>query len=153
MGRPGPKPTPTMTLKLRGSTNLSRRKGEPQPQVGTPEPPSWLTDAEKKAWAEIVPDYAKTPGLLTLVDRMALALMCEAHCEMLDARDKIAKEGSTCTSSKGGNYQHPEVGRKNTAILRLVGLIKEFGGTAASRASVKVSAVPKEDNGKKKFFA
>lgn len=153
MGKRGPKPTPTVTLKLRGSTHLARRDGEPQPPTGTPTAPSWLTDREQEAWTELIGLLSKTPGLLVECDGPIAALWCEAWVDLQDARQEIAEHGATCYSEKGGAYQHPAVGRKNAAIERIKKLSAEFGMSPASRASVKVSPVQKEDNGKKKFFA
>lgn len=154
MGKRGPKPIPTVVLKLRGSKDAGRRRaGEVEPQPGIPEPPDWFTAIELEVWHQTIASLSQTPGLLTVVDRDALASYCEAWGEFHEARAEIAAHGATCISEKGGAYQHPAVGRKNSALERIRKLGSDFGMTPASRTSVKVSAPPAESESKKKFFA
>lgn len=153
MGKRGPKPTPTAILKLRGAANISRRDGEITPPNGTPVCPVWASEDEQIVWVELVEMLSRTRGLLTENDSNSIWLMCEAICEMNQARKEIASEGSTCYSEKGGAYQHPAVGRKNSAIERLRRLMCEFGMTPASRTSVTAAVPVAQENEKKKFFA
>lgn len=154
MGRRGPKPTPTVVLKLRGNKDVAgRRAGEVQPPPGVPEAPAWLNDIEREVWDRTVDSLSKTRGLLTVIDGGLLASYCEAWAEFLNARAEIERDGPTVWSEKGGAYQHPAVGRKNSALERIRRIGSEFGMSPASRTSVKVAASVPDANSKKKYFA
>ena len=53
MGRRGPKPTPTAQLKLVGSRQLEQRRDEPQPELGAPNPPTWLCREALSEWKRV----------------------------------------------------------------------------------------------------
>src|SRR5262245_20901412 len=89
----GRKPTPTK-LKIPngnpGKRPLNDR--EPIPAAGIPDCPDHL-DAEAKAeWARIVPEL-EFMGLLTKVDRAALAAYCQAYSRWVNAEQQVAKHG------------------------------------------------------------
>lgn len=153
MGKRGPRPTPTVALKLRGSKDVGgRRAGEIEPPAGLPEPPQWLNFVEREVWDQTIADLSRMPGLMTFLDRDMLASYCEAWGDFFEARAEIERDGPTCHSDKGGAYQHPAVGRKNSALERIRKLAAEFGMSPASRTSVKVTPM-QADTSKKKFFA
>jgi len=61
-------------------------------------------------------------GLLTDCDRLALALLCEALAEWIEAGDTIA---------------HPAVAQQADAARRVQSLLGEFGLTPSARAKVQ----------------
>lgn len=138
MGKPGPSKTPTAELEKRGSWLAAGRGSEPQPPSGVPECPDWLSDVGRAKWDERVEILQKTKGLITKLDGDFLALYCEAFEEFTESRQQIKDEGATCTSAKGGMYQHPAVGRKNNAInrMRIFGAL--FGMSPSDRVGLNI---------------
>jgi P27 family predicted phage terminase small subunit len=103
-----------------------------------PDPPEWLGEIGKAKWREKVP-LLHPLGLLTKNDYDLLSLYCEAWDEVFDAMQEIAKEGATCSSDKGGLYQHPAVGRKNKAIQRIRQFGSDFGMNPAARVGLTIT--------------
>jgi P27 family predicted phage terminase small subunit len=139
MGKPGPKKTPTRILKKRGSWREEGRGLELQPPAGVPTCPDWLGDVGRAKWNERIEILSQTEGLVTKLDGDFLALYCEAFKEFIDARLQIDREGATCVSEKGGEYQHPAVGRKNKAIERMRRFGALFGMSPSDRVSLNIS--------------
>jgi len=139
MGERGPAAKPTALKKLQG--NPGKRalgKGEPQPDNTKPRAPKWLTKEAKKMW-DSLSSKLHACGLLTSIDGLALALLCENYATWRDAKDLVDVEGYFCRSDSGNLYQHPAVGAMNTAQKNLVGLMREFGLTPSSRGSIKLA--------------
>lgn len=139
MGKRGPAPTPEPLNELRG--HPGRRPGKSQ--AGFPSGPvmcpDWLGDIGQAKFQELVTKLEPVDGLLKPVFEDALALYCEAFEELLEAKAEIAKEGATCTSDKGGAYQHPAVGRKNKAIQRMKQFGALFGMSPVAESEINLS--------------
>lgn len=85
MARKGPPPTPTKLRVLRGNPGKrSLPKNEPQPEVATPDPPTWLDGEGLVEWRRITPELEKL-GLLSRIDLAALVLYCQAWGELAEA--------------------------------------------------------------------
>ena len=147
MGQRGPRPTPTPILKLRGSRELESRRDEPIPDVGRPIRPSWVKGRARKVWEEITPKLARM-GVLTKIDRLALARYCDTWAMWHECREFIAKHGSMYPiKGKDGKPkyfgQYPVVAQlhKHAEVLRRLEV--EFGLTPAARTRIKVEA-PKD---------
>jgi len=81
MGRRGPPPKPTALKLFAGTFRKDRApKREPKPAQtkGFPKPPSFLGQIAKQEWRRVVPELHKL-GILTKVDRAALAAYCESY--------------------------------------------------------------------------
>lgn len=140
-GRP---PTPTALKALRG--NPGKRRGddegaEPMPEVAVPTCPQHLDGTARGEWKRIVPELVKL-GLLTVIDRTALAAYCVNYSRWLAAEKILKEQGLTFTTAKGYVGQRPEVGIANTAMHQMRAFLSEFGMTPASRTRIKVK--PKE---------
>ena len=94
MGMRGPVPQPTVIKQLRG--NPGKRalpKGEPKPAAGRlPSAPRWLSDEAKREWKRLAPRLHAV-GLLTEVDGLALAMLCEAFAQYMAAKTVVDSEG------------------------------------------------------------
>jgi P27 family predicted phage terminase small subunit len=89
----GRKPTPTALKVLRG--NPGKRpinKQEPKPAPKVPDMPMWLSAEGKAEWRRVVPELDGI-GMLTKVDRAALAAYCAAWARLVEAERLIAKFG------------------------------------------------------------
>jgi P27 family predicted phage terminase small subunit len=134
MGRRGPKKTPGAVKKQRG-TYRPDRDGGPQFSATCPEPPAWLTDDARAAWDSLAPSLADRQ-LLTAVDVLAFALLCEAWSDWLAARKELAHYGTTAVTDNGNTYQHPIVGVANKAWQRVLTACREFGLTPSARTGL-----------------
>lgn len=136
MGRRGPKPKPDKLKALEG--NPGKRKlnlDAPEPE-GRPLCPSTLCRGAKNEWRRIAKDLYDL-GLLSKIDRAALAVYCDAYSKWIEATETIDKEGMTMeyTNVRGEENIVP---RPEVAIaIKYAQIIKsfcaEFGLTPSSR--------------------
>ena len=144
MGKRGPRPQPSELQKRLGTYRPDRRAGEATSARCVPPRPSWMGPAAKKCWTKISP-WLNKAGLLTRLDQVSLALLCEALADFLAARDIVdceAEKGGVrfiTTTDKGNVIQHPVVGVMNKAHERLVKLLREFGMTPSARAGIAIA--------------
>ena len=141
MGTTGPTPKPTALKVLQG--NPGKRalpKGEPKPDAGRlPSAPRWLSDEAKREWKRLAPRLHAV-GLLTEVDGLALAMLCEAFAQYMTAKTVVDSEGLLLVSEKGNSYQHPAAGLMTQARGELMKWAREFGMTPAARSRISVQA-------------
>lgn len=139
--RRGPPPKPTVLKLIEG--NPGKRKlnsREPRPRPARPPCPKELDAGARKEWRRIVRELDEF-GLLTNLDRAALAGYCQAWSDWLDAREKIAKYGKLTKGAKGNLVKSPVVRLADDALTHLRALAAEFGFTPSSRTRV---AMPPE---------
>lgn len=141
----GRKNKPSALKKLEGNPGKrALNEKEPKPESAIPECPAHLTGEARKEWNRITKELHAL-GILTKIDRAALAAYCMAWLDFVYASKMVDEEGEVVTSEKGGKYQNPWVGIKNTAMDRLVRIAAEFGMTPASRTRIKVETPTEED--------
>jgi P27 family predicted phage terminase small subunit len=150
MASRGPKPKPTQ-MKLVTATARPHRlnPGEPRPVPLRPEPPDHLTEAARLEWDRIVTELFDL-GILTDLDRGALAAYCQAYGRWSAAETALARmaekdglsEGLMVRTKAGNLIQNPLVGTANKAMGDMVRYAAEFGLTPSART--KVAAVPGE---------
>ena len=145
MGTTGPTPKPTALKVLQG--NPGKRalpKGEPKPDSGRlPSAPRWLSDEAKREWKRIAPRLHAV-GLLTEVDGLALAMLCEAFAQYMAAKTVVDSEGMLLVSEKGNSYQHPAAGLMTQARGELLKWAREFGMTPSARTRIVVDTGSEE---------
>lgn len=138
----GRKPTPTSLKQLNGNPGkraLNRK--EPQFSEGAT-CPKHLTKAAKAEWKRVSEELS-AQGLLTTVDRAALAAYCASWARWVDAEENLQKFGAVIRSPKSGfPIQNPYVGVANTALDHLRKFASEFGMTPSSRSRINVSSAP-----------
>lgn len=152
----GPMPKPTRIKQLEG--NPGKRplnKYEPQPELERPSCPQHLTPDARKEWRRIVPELEML-GLLSQIDRAALAAYCQAYGRWVKAERGLSKfeqrfKGTNvgdglCYQTTNGNWlSHPLVGVANKALEQMHKFLVEFGMTPASRTRISVNAEGSED--------
>ncbi len=141
VGRP---PVPTKLKLLRG--NPGKRKlntSEPQPEVGVPSRPEWLLPEAKREWARQV--AALPPGLLTKVDRAALAQWCQCWARYVEAEKDITENGTTFVTEKGYEGPRPSVGIASRMIEKMATLAGKLGFTPSDRARISLPEAPADD--------
>lgn len=147
----GPARKPTAQKELEGTARKDRANArEPRPTLlGSTDPvPPWLKGkAARVGWREALPVLTGM-RVATIADRMAVSLLCEAFGRWVEAKEALAKRGSTTydTETESGSVMHreyPEVGQVERAWKQVLEAAKEFGMTPASRS--KVNAVQAGD--------
>lgn len=143
MGRRGPPKKPTALKILDGNPgNRPLPQGEPQPALGAPACPGWLSKEAREEWKRVVPELVRL-NLLTLIDRAALAAYCEAYAQWELASKDVLTEGLTVPSLHSV-VTNPKVRIADAAAKRMRAFLIEFGLTPASRARISVQPEQKE---------
>ncbi|WP_368693182.1 phage terminase small subunit P27 family [Paraburkholderia sp. EG286B] len=114
-----------------------------------PGPPAWLDATARAEWRRMARILAGM-GVLTPLDRGALAALCMAFSRMTQAeralmhaaeRDKV-NGGMVAHAANGVAFPSPLVGIANRAAALYLKLAREFGLTPASRASIGMPDPP-----------
>jgi P27 family predicted phage terminase small subunit len=140
----GAKPTPTKLKILRG--NPGRRPlndQEPSPEIKIPDAPEHLTPTARIEW-ERISKVLFNLGLLSEIDRTALAGYCQLYGRWADAEEAIKKSGLIIKTTNGNVIQSPMVGIANRSLELMKQYLVEFGMTPSSRTRVKVQDKPKK---------
>jgi len=151
MARRGRKPKPT-ELKRRAG-NPGRRKlndQEPTPALRAPPCPRHLDRIARREWRRLCRELLEL-GILTDLDRAVLIAYCESWSLYVQAREKVAEEGSVLISSKGTPYASPYHNQMTAAMKAMVGYAAELGMTPSSRSRV-TARPPTAQADKKRFF-
>jgi P27 family predicted phage terminase small subunit len=142
---PGPARKPTRLRLIQG--NPSKRplnKREPQPKVGVPPCPKHLDAEAKREWIRMSRQLEPL-GLLTVIDRAALAAYCQAWSRWVEAETLVSEHGLILTSPNGYPMPSPYVTVANKAMRAMHSLLVEFGMTPSSRSRIKVGEPAKVD--------
>src|SRR3989337_534358 len=108
MGRRGPPPKPTALKLLQGNPGQHRlNQAEPKPASVVPNRPGWLLPNAKREWSRLVQELQEL-GLLTNLDRAALAGYCQAYARAIRAEAVIEEKGETFLTPNGYEQQRPE---------------------------------------------
>lgn len=147
MGKRGPKKEPTNLKLVKG--NPGKRplnKKEPKPKISLPSAPDHLCFSAKHEWKRVAKALYDL-GLLSELDRAALAAYCNAYGRWVAAEKKLkaaAKEdpeygGLLIETSNGNLIQNPLVGIANTARKEMARLAGEFGMTPSARTGIEAA--------------
>ena len=148
----GRKPKPTEIKKLEGNPGKrALNKKEPKPDTAIPVCPPHLKGVARTEWNRITTELHALK-IVARIDRAALVAYCQAWEDYVKACKHVEKEGAVIISDKGGAYQNPWVGIKNSSMDRMVRISAEFGMTPSSRVRVKGDAANGEDEMAKMLF-
>lgn len=140
----GRKPLPTNLKIINGEKRKNRlNQNEPKPDVCIPECPTHLSVAARQEWDRIAPELERL-GILSNIDRAALANFCQATARLARAERQLEKEELIVENGKGGSRQNPLVGVVNRLYDITRQYMSEFGMTPSSRSRVKVDSAPKK---------
>ena len=135
----GTKPKPTKLKQLEGDIHKERwNLKEPQPQEGKVYCPAWLDEEARKEWRRITPEL-KRLGLLTVVDRVALAGYCQAYSRWRRAEETLQSGFTyefTDKDFKTKRTTKPEVAIARDALNQVKAFLVEFGMTPSSRTRI-----------------
>lgn len=136
MGARGP-------LKLVDPTKKHQAVTRPKPAAATPKPPSWLSASAKREWRRVAPELHKR-GLLTELDRQALAHYCQAVARMEEA-EKALKDGLSYEAPGGRQYLKPEYHVVVDCQKEIRQLCTLFGLAPSARMRMELSEPERPD--------
>lgn len=130
---------PSALKKTQGTFRPDRRRGEPVPPDAPATKPAWVKGLAAKYWKAIIPQLPE--GLLTCADTIAMGLLVDALADYLEAREIVEEAAKKdlkflYTTDKNNLIQHAAKGVQNKAQERVLKLLREFGLTPSSRASI-----------------
>jgi P27 family predicted phage terminase small subunit len=146
----GPRPQPTKIKILKG--NPGRRplpEGEPEPEAKIPQCPKHLDKEARKEWRRMSRLLFEL-GLLTEIDRAALAAYCVSWSRWIKAEEKLKTEDVICVTTKGWAFQNPWLSVSRAALKDMHIFLSEFGMTPSARTRVKATP-PKEQDPKERL--
>lgn len=144
----GRTPKPSALKRLAGNPGkrpLNER--EPKPRVTRPACPPELTGVARKEWGRIAKQLAAL-GLLTVIDRAALAAYCTVYAQWVGANEALAKPveeggGMVVYSPNGYPSISPHWTASQQASKAMLSYLREFGMTPASRVRLSVDNAEK----------
>jgi P27 family predicted phage terminase small subunit len=137
----GRKPKPTSLKLLAGNPGKRAiNHAEPKPRVILPKPPEHLSDEEKIKWKLIVRELYPL-GLVTTIDRDALAMYCVIYVRWIKAEKMVRDKGEIIKTAAGNIIQNPYLSIANRALDQLNKMGAEFGMTPSSRSRVKADVI------------
>jgi len=142
---PGPAPKPTRLRLLQG--NPSKRplnKREPRPADRAPTRPGWLLPEAKREWSRMVPALLRL-GLLSEVDRAALASYCQWWARWVQAEKILTEQGLTFETPNGYVQQRPEVAISHKAAGMVKAYLQKFGLSPSDRSRLSVDKPQEAD--------
>ena len=146
MAKPGPRPVPTPIKHLRGTQRADRMNDhEAKARVALPRCPAHLSGEAKKEWRRLGRQLAAL-GLMSSIDRGALAMYCQAWGRWVEAEEALKKYGMMVKSPSGFPMQSPYLAIANKAMEQMRALLTEFGMSPSSRTRVHAEPVIPEDD-------
>jgi P27 family predicted phage terminase small subunit len=137
---PGRPRTPTAVKVIRGTFRKDRvNAAEPQPAAAIPLCPPHLDDEAKKEWRRIAKELV-TLGLLTKIDRAALAAYCQCWSRWVEAEIKLKAMGMVVKSPNGYPMLSPYLPIATKALEQMQKFASEFGIGPASRSRISSTA-------------
>jgi len=143
----GRKPKPTNLKLIEGMRKDRINYEEPLPSIGVPKCPPSLVGEAKREWKRLSSELADL-GLLTKLDRAALAAYCAAWEKFIDSNKQLKKEGMvTFIETKGGKYPtiSPYLSIMTKAAEQMRRFLIEFGMTPSSRSRIRIDKRTVED--------
>ncbi|MCP4304731.1 MAG: phage terminase small subunit P27 family [bacterium] len=142
--KPGPKPLPSNVHLLRGNPSkktADRLMDSVAPEVELPVAPEHLLPAAVLEWERIGAELVAL-GLVSLIDRAALALYCQAWARWVEAETKLrelGEEGLTDVTPNGFRQMGVWLQISNRAADQVHKYLCEFGMSPSSRSRVTPS--------------
>ena len=150
----GRKPKPTNLKVISGTDRADRRNdAEPKVQAAMPTAPGHLSEPAMKEWNRVCAEMYGA-GILSNLDRGALAAYCQAYGRWVEAEEALARMAARDTVTRGlmiktqsGNaIQNPLVGSANKAMADMVRYAAEFGMTPSARTRIAALDRDEEDD-------
>ena len=141
----GRKPTPTSLKLLQGNPGRRPIRGdEPKPPASQPTCPAHLSPTAKAEWKRLAQSL-NAIGLLTQVDRAALAAYCQSYGRWVEAERKLAETPVILKTPAGYVQPSPWLAISSKQLELMAKFMAELGLTPSSRSrlSVQIPTGPK----------
>ena len=136
----GRKPQPTALRRAAGNPGKRAwNHDEPVPPEGTPDCPPHLAGEARTEWFRLV-DTLVGMGVVTVVDRGALAADCQAWGRWVEAEEKLKATPLLLKTPSGYVQQSPWLTVVNRQMELMGRFMAELGITPASRSRIVVAA-------------
>lgn len=145
MGQRGPRPLPNNIHILRGNPSkipAHKLNDSLSPEIEIPNCPSHLLPDAKKEWKRIAPQL-ELLGIISQMDRSALAVYCQSYARWKQAEEKIKELGeSGLIDETPSGYKQISVWLQvsNRAVEQMHKFMCEFGMSPSSRSRVTPSS-------------
>lgn len=149
----GRKPIPSNVHVLRGNPGgLSKAQltDDVIPDVEIPTCPAHLSAEARTEWKRITPELEKL-GLISQIDRAALAVYCQAYGRWVHAERTLKELGDAgFIEETPSGYRQIGVWLQisNRAVSQMKAMMVEFGMTPSARARVCAGAKKQPDDGR-----
>jgi P27 family predicted phage terminase small subunit len=132
----GPKPKPTALRRMQGNPGKrGYNHEEPEPPEGLPSCPEHLNPAARDEWDRLA-NVLHEMGVVTLVDRAALAAYCQCYGRWVEAEEKLRATPILLKTATGYVQQSPWLSIANKQLELMGRYMAELGLTPASRSRV-----------------
>lgn len=155
----GRKPLPSHLKLVTGNPGKRAiNRNEPKAPAGRPSCPAHASDKARETWGYVV-GILEDMGILSLVDALAIEMLCEAYADFVRASADLKAFGSSYyeTVNEAGSVMyraHPALAKKQDADRRIRGWLAEFGLTPSARSRIKLgNDGDKTEDAEKKYFA
>ncbi len=143
--RRGPKPAPTVLRRLRGNPGKrAYNHYEPMPPDDLPTCPEHLNSAARKEWDRLA-GVLHEMGVVTVVDRAALAAFCLCYGRWVEAEEKLQTTPMLLKTATGYVQQSPWLSIANKQLELMGRYMGELGITPAARTRVVAYAEAAEE--------
>jgi len=130
----GRKPKPSALRRYEG--NPGKRgfnHAEPLPPDGMPTCPDHLSNLARDEWVRLAP-ILNEMGVLTQIDRAAMAAYCQAYGRWVEAEEKLGATPTLLKTQSGYIQQSPWLSIANKQMELMGRYMAELGLTPASRS-------------------
>src|SRR5262245_43459431 len=139
----GPPKKPTAQKILHGTFRKDRAiANEAKPSLQLPQAPSWLKGYALRVWKRLAPELNRI-ALLTVADRAAFAMDCQADAGVAAERKDIDLPGLVVKGPPGDLVRNPAVVIEHRAMEQVRTFAAQFGLTPASRAGIEAPVIPR----------
>lgn len=148
MGLRGPKTKPANVHILRGNRSkktAAELKDGVFPEISIPGCPAHLLPDAKKEWKRLTPQLERL-GIISEMDRAALAVYCQAYARWVQAEKKVkllGDDGLVDETPSGYKQMGVWLQISNRAVEQMHKFMGEFGMSPSSRT--RVTASPQTD--------
>lgn len=145
MGQRGPKPLPANVHVLHGNPSklpVSQLQGGIHPETEIPKCPNHLSADAQAEWRRIAPELAKL-GLVSHLDRAALAAYCQSYARWRDAELRLRALGPDAlwdTTPNGYKQISVLLQIANRSLEQMDRFASKFGLSPSDRGRVSASA-------------
>jgi len=131
----GRKPKPTALRLIDGSRNRRANPREPRPEVKAPTCPAHLNPTAKAEWRRLAQQMVSL-GVISELDRAALAAYCQAYGRWVEAERKLKETPALIKLPSGYIQPSPWLGIANKQLELMIRYMSELGLSPVSRTRV-----------------